>query len=59
VAIDAFGGVGSTGYCPGKILVDSEWKHAYRFIKIMGDIDEMVGELDAEVDRCMAAWTKS
>ncbi len=51
VALDAFGACGHTGLCPGKILVDGEWKHAYRFIKIGEEaIPEMLADLDKAVE---------
>lgn len=52
VALDAFGACGSTGLCPGKVLVDGEWIYAYRFIKLPEDpdqIERMLADLDIAV----------
>lgn len=51
VAIDAFGCIGHSGLCPGEVLIDGEWKHAYRFVKLTEkDAVSLISQLEAEID---------
>lgn len=55
-ALDAFGGCGSTGLCPGEILMGSAWVTGYRFISITSEaVTEMLADLNEGVEKFFAS----
>jgi len=54
-AVDAFGGMGRTGLCPGEILINGEWVTGYRFISIAEGLDrDMLADLNEQVENLLA-----
>jgi hypothetical protein len=60
ITIDSTRFAGSSGLCPGEILVDGAWSLAYRFIEI-GEtaVAEMLLGLNMEVDRYLDALSQN
>jgi len=52
ISMDAFGAMGTTGLCPGEILVDGAWEPAYRFVELTPEVAaKMLPDLEAELAR--------
>jgi hypothetical protein len=55
-AVDAFGGMGRTGLCPGEILINGEWVTGYRFVVATeADTLVMLSDLNEQVENLLAS----